>query len=96
MQPRYDGQVTCQREHCKYRSSFCSFLSEHLASKINIFYDKLGELMKISTDSSFLLSVEQYETLLQETKQKHEKQTSTNLYQQISIVVLNDVILKID
>ena len=42
-----------------------------MASKMNIFYVKLGELMKTSTDRSFLLSVEQYETLLQETKQTY-------------------------
>ena len=36
---------------------------------MNIFYDRLSELMKTSTDRSFLLSIEQYETLLQEIKQ---------------------------
>lgn len=59
-----------------------------MTTKKDIFYEKLNEIMKTSTDRSFFISNERYETLLEETKQaqilkKNNQSLSTKQYRRL-------------
>lgn len=60
-----------------------------MATKKEIFYEKLGDLMKSSTDRGYFISNERYETLINETEEaqtlrKNKQSISSKQYRRLS------------